>query len=57
MTIYLATPLPALMTHESVPEPERAALGITGGLVRVAVGIEDSEDIIQDLAQALERAC
>jgi len=44
---------PATMTHASVPETERARLGITDGLVRVSVGIEDVEDIIADLDQAL----
>jgi len=44
---------PATMTHASVPELERNRLGITDGLVRVSVGIEDIEDIIGDLDQAL----
>jgi cystathionine gamma-lyase/cystathionine beta-lyase/cystathionine gamma-lyase/homocysteine desulfhydrase len=44
---------PATMTHASVPETERNRLGITEGLVRVSVGIEDVEDIIADLDQAL----
>lgn len=44
---------PATMTHASVPEETRNKLGITDGLVRVSVGIEDVEDIIQDLDQAL----
>ena len=44
---------PATMTHASVPEDTRTRLGITDGLVRVSVGIEDVEDIIQDLDQAL----
>ena len=46
---------PATMTHASVPEPERIRLGITDGLVRVSVGIEDVEDIIADLDQALSK--
>jgi cystathionine beta-lyase/cystathionine gamma-synthase len=45
---------PAMMTHGSVPPERRAALGITDGLVRVSVGIEDIEDLQEDLAQALE---
>lgn len=45
---------PATMTHASVPPEERARLGITDGLVRISVGIEDAEDIIADLDQALE---
>jgi cystathionine gamma-lyase/cystathionine beta-lyase/cystathionine gamma-lyase/homocysteine desulfhydrase len=44
---------PATMTHASVPENARAALGITDGLVRISVGIEDVEDILADLDQAL----
>jgi len=46
---------PATMTHASVPADRRAALGITDGLVRISVGIEDVEDLIEDLTQALER--
>ncbi|MGI8467515.1 MAG: cystathionine gamma-synthase [Pyrinomonadaceae bacterium] len=44
---------PATMTHASVPIEKRKQLGITDGLVRVSVGIEDIEDIISDLDQAL----
>jgi cystathionine beta-lyase/cystathionine gamma-synthase len=44
---------PATMTHASVPVETRNKLGITDGLVRVSVGIEDVEDIIADLDQAL----
>jgi cystathionine beta-lyase/cystathionine gamma-synthase len=44
---------PASMTHASVPPETREKLGITDGLVRVSVGIEDSEDILEDLDQAL----
>jgi cystathionine gamma-lyase/cystathionine beta-lyase/cystathionine gamma-lyase/homocysteine desulfhydrase len=46
---------PATMTHASVPPEERKRIGITEGLVRVSVGIEDVEDLIADLAQALEK--
>ena len=46
---------PASMTHASVPADRRAALGITDGLVRISAGIEDIEDLKEDLAQALER--
>ena len=46
---------PATMTHASVPTEKRQQLGITDGLVRVSVGIEDVEDIIGDLDQALSR--
>ena len=44
---------PASMTHASVPKEKRDSLGITDGLVRVSVGIENIEDIIADLDQAL----
>jgi len=46
---------PATMTHASVPEAERRRLGITDDLVRISVGIEDVEDLQEDLAQALDR--
>ena len=45
--------LPALMTHASMPSEVRERVGITEGLVRLSVGIEDVEDIIADLDQAL----
>jgi cystathionine beta-lyase/cystathionine gamma-synthase len=45
---------PASMTHASVPPERRAAIGLTDSLVRISVGIEDPEDLIADLAQALE---
>jgi len=45
---------PATMTHASIPAAERARLGITAGLVRVSVGLEDLEDLLSDLEQALE---
>jgi cystathionine gamma-lyase len=45
---------PAIMTHASVPAEVRAALGIDDGLVRLSVGIEDAEDLIDDLRSALE---
>jgi cystathionine beta-lyase/cystathionine gamma-synthase len=44
---------PALMTHGSVPADVRAQLGIGDGLVRLSVGIEDADDLIADLEQAL----
>lgn len=47
--------LPAPMTHASVPPETRAELGITDGLVRLSVGIEDCVDLIADLDQALAR--
>jgi cystathionine beta-lyase/cystathionine gamma-synthase len=46
---------PATMTHASVLPETRERLGITSGLVRVSVGIEDTDDIIMDLDQALKR--
>lgn len=45
--------LPAKMTHASIPAERRAELGITDGLIRISVGIEDSEDLIADLNNAL----
>jgi cystathionine beta-lyase/cystathionine gamma-synthase len=45
---------PASMTHASVEPERRAALGLTEGLVRLSVGVEDVEDLIADLDQALE---
>ncbi len=45
---------PAIMTHASVPPEVRRDLGIDDGLVRLSVGIEDVEDLVADLAQALE---
>lgn len=44
---------PALMTHASIPKKEREKIGITDTLIRVSVGIEDVEDLIADLKQAL----
>ncbi len=46
---------PATMTHASVPASQRAALGITDGLVRISAGIEDIDDLKEDLLQALDR--
>ncbi|MGD0029625.1 MAG: PLP-dependent aspartate aminotransferase family protein [Candidatus Bathyarchaeia archaeon] len=46
---------PASMTHASISREERLKTGITDGLVRLSVGIEDAEDIIQDLEQALAK--
>ncbi len=44
---------PATMTHASIPPERRAQIGVTEGLVRLSVGIEDVDDLIQDLDQAL----
>jgi cystathionine beta-lyase/cystathionine gamma-synthase len=46
---------PATMTHASVPAERRQQIGITDDLVRISVGIEDVEDLHDDLAQALDR--
>ncbi len=46
--------VPARMTHASIPAERRAELGITDGLVRISVGLEDVEDLIEDLKQALQ---
>jgi cystathionine beta-lyase/cystathionine gamma-synthase len=47
---------PATMTHGDVPKEERLARGLTDGLVRLSVGIENVNDIIHDLEIALEKA-
>ena len=46
---------PALMTHGSIPAEQRAALGIDDSLVRLSVGVEDLDDLREDLARALEQ--
>ena len=46
---------PATMTHAAIPAERRRSIGVTDGLVRISVGIEDVEDIIADLDQALNR--
>jgi cystathionine gamma-lyase/cystathionine beta-lyase/cystathionine gamma-lyase/homocysteine desulfhydrase len=45
---------PATMTHASVPPERRAAIGLTDSLVRISTGIEDPEDLIEDLERALQ---
>jgi methionine-gamma-lyase len=45
---------PAAMTHLSVPEARKQALGITDNLVRISIGVEDADDLIADFAQALD---
>jgi cystathionine gamma-lyase len=45
---------PAIMTHASVPPERRARLGITDNLIRLSVGVEDAEDLIDDLDRALD---
>lgn len=44
---------PARMTHSSMPDAERAKLGITDDLIRLSVGIEDTRDLVEDIQQAL----
>ncbi|MCM3741879.1 bifunctional cystathionine gamma-lyase/homocysteine desulfhydrase [Oceanobacillus luteolus] len=46
--------LPAKMTHASIPRERRLELGIEDGLIRISVGLEDVEDLIEDLEQALQ---
>ena len=44
---------PATMTHASIPAEERRKAGLSDSLIRLSVGIEDAEDLIEDLAQAI----
>lgn len=46
--------VPALMTHASIPADVRAKEGITDGLVRLSIGIEDTDDLVEDLKQAID---
>jgi cystathionine beta-lyase len=46
---------PATMTHAAIPKQEREKTGIVDSLIRLSVGIEDIDDIIDDLDQALEK--
>ena len=46
---------PAAMTHSDVPKQSRERLGITESLVRLSIGVENPDDLIADIAQALER--
>lgn len=46
---------PASMTHASIPKEERIKNGLTDSLIRLSIGIEDSEDLLQDLDQALQK--
>jgi len=45
---------PASMTHASIPKSEREKIGLSDGLFRISVGIENREDLLEDLSQALE---
>jgi cystathionine gamma-lyase len=47
---------PAIMTHASVPPETRRQLGIDDGFIRLSVGIENGQDLVDDLTQALDRA-
>ena len=47
---------PATTTHQRLKPEQRAALGIAPGLLRLSVGLEDVDDLIEDLAQALDKA-
>jgi cystathionine gamma-lyase len=47
---------PAIMTHASVPREARERLGINDGLIRLSVGIEDAQDLVDDLQRALAAA-
>jgi cystathionine gamma-lyase len=47
---------PAIMTHASVPAETRKKLGIDDGLIRLSVGIENGQDLVDDLLQALARS-
>lgn len=46
----------AIMTHASVPKEDRETLGISDTLIRLSVGLEDEEDLLEDLDQALKAA-
>jgi cystathionine gamma-lyase len=48
--------LPAVMTHASLTPEARAELGVTDSLIRLSVGVEDSEDLVNDIKQALDAA-
>ena len=47
---------PARMTHASMPAAERERVGVGGGLIRLSIGVEDADDLIEDLEQALHSA-
>ncbi|MFO0505934.1 MAG: PLP-dependent transferase, partial [Chryseotalea sp.] len=46
---------PASMTHASIPKEERLKSGLTDSLMRLSIGVEDGEDLLADLNQALEK--
>jgi cystathionine beta-lyase len=45
---------PASMTHASIPAEERRKSGVVDGLLRLSIGVEDTQDLLDDVAQALE---
>lgn len=47
--------VPSLMTHASIPADIRAKEGIADGLIRLSLGIEDTDDLVEDLKQALDQ--
>jgi O-succinylhomoserine sulfhydrylase len=47
---------PASTTHSKLTDEERASVGITPGLIRISAGLEKAEDVINDIAQALEKS-
>jgi O-succinylhomoserine sulfhydrylase len=47
---------PATTTHQRLPQDQKDALGITPGLIRLSVGLEDADDLVADLMQALDAA-
>ena len=47
--------IPSVMTHASIPKEKREEAGIKDGLIRLSVGIEYGQDLINDLAQAFDR--
>jgi cystathionine beta-lyase/cystathionine gamma-synthase len=47
---------PASMTHASIPREERIRNGLSDSLMRLSIGIEDAEDLMEDLSQAIEKA-
>ena len=46
--------LPCEMTHKSIPREKRYSSGVTDSLIRISVGLEDAEDLIEDLKQAFQ---
>jgi cystathionine beta-lyase/cystathionine gamma-synthase len=46
---------PASMTHASIPKEERVKNGLVDSLIRLSIGVEDVEDLLEDLKQALDK--